>query len=242
MYKKLILLGLTTAFLAGCGKVADSELNTISLDTNATPEPEVTQGSPTVQPVFLTPAPTPDQNPEAKKMQSPSYTMQTTPVVGEDKTTMTPVPVAATEQMLAVKEVILKTSKGDMTIELYPQETPKTVQNFLEKMVSKYYEGLTFHRVESWVVQGGDPLGTGTGGGKMPTELSQRQFKLGSVGVARGGDINVSNDSQFFICTDDCSWLTGQYTNFGTVTKGMDVAKKMAIGDKILSISPVSAK
>lgn len=134
---------------------------------------------------------------------------------------------------------IITTAKGKMTIELYPSETPITVKNFVEKARSGYYNNLTFHRVESWVIQGGDPLGNGTGGGKMPTELSSRPFEIGSVGVARGGDIKVSNDSQFFICTDDCSWLTGQYTNFGKVISGFEVAKKIEIGEKIQAIEIV---
>lgn len=131
----------------------------------------------------------------------------------------------------------IQTSKGTIELELYPDSAPGTVKNFTDKAKSEYYKNLTFHRVESWVVQGGDPLGNGTGGGKMPTELSQVPFEEGSLGVARGGEITVSNDSQFFICTEDCDWLTGQYTNFGKVTKGMDVVKAMKIGDKILSVS-----
>lgn len=137
-------------------------------------------------------------------------------------------------------KVILKTSKGEITLKLYPESAPETVKNFLTKSKSKYYNNLTFHRVEDWVVQGGDPDGNGTGGGKMATELSEVPFKEGSLGVARGGDIRISNDSQFFICTKDCAWLTGQYTNFGEVTEGMDVVKKMAIGDKILSLEVAS--
>lgn len=129
------------------------------------------------------------------------------------------------------------TSKGTIKVKLYGKATPNTVKNFLTKAASGYYQGLTFHRVEDWVIQGGDPKGNGTGGGSMPTELSQEPFKVGSLGVARGGNVQISNDSQFFICTADCSWLTGQYTNFGEVVSGMDVAKKMAIGDKIVKIT-----
>lgn len=140
------------------------------------------------------------------------------------------------EGKVPMSTVIVKTSKGDIEIQLLPNKAPKTVQNFLSKATSGYYVNLTFHRVEDWVVQGGDPLGNGTGGGNMPTELSDQPFGIGSVGVARAGDINVSNDSQFFICKTDCSFLNGQYTNFGTVTKGMDVVTKIEIGDKILGI------
>jgi peptidyl-prolyl cis-trans isomerase B (cyclophilin B) len=131
----------------------------------------------------------------------------------------------------------IKTSKGDITIELYADKAPQTVQNFLNKAKSDFYKNLKFHRVEDWVVQGGDPLGNGTGGGKMATELNDAPFKIGSVGVARGGDIRVSNDAQFFICTKDCSWLDGQYTNFGMVTEGMEIVNSLKIGDTIAGIT-----
>ncbi len=131
----------------------------------------------------------------------------------------------------------IETSKGIIELELYPDTAPGTVSNFTSKAASGFYKNLTFHRVEDWVIQGGDPVGNGTGGGKMPTELSDVPFVEGSLGVARGGDIKVSNDAQFFICTQECSWLNGQYTIFGKVTKGMDIVKKIAIGDKILSVT-----
>ncbi|MBP9700184.1 peptidylprolyl isomerase [Candidatus Woesebacteria bacterium] len=131
----------------------------------------------------------------------------------------------------------IETSKGMIELELYPDAAPGTVSNFTTKASSGFYKNLTFHRVEDWVIQGGDPDGNGTGGGKMPTELSALPFVEGSLGVARGGDIKVSNDAQFFICTQECSWLNGQYTIFGKVTKGMDIVKKIAIGDKILSVT-----
>ncbi len=131
---------------------------------------------------------------------------------------------------------IIKTEKGDIELTLYYQDAPNTVNNFISKAKSGFYNGKVFHRVEDWVIQGGDPLGNGTGGGKMPTEINNKPFVVGSLGVARGGDINVSNDAQFFITKTDASWLNGQYTNFGIVTKGMDIANKIEIGDKILEI------
>lgn len=132
---------------------------------------------------------------------------------------------------------IIKTEKGDITIQLFSQDAPNTVQNFINKANSGFYNNLDFHRVEDWVVQGGDPKGDGTGGGTMPTELNNKPFVVGSVGVARGSDIKVSNDAQFFITKQDASWLNGQYTNFGQVTDGMDVVNKLQIGDKILGIT-----
>lgn len=141
------------------------------------------------------------------------------------------------QQVESATKAVIKTSKGDITIELYPQDAPNTVKNFTKKATTNYYNNLTFHRVEDWVLQGGDPKGNGTGGGNMPTELNKKSFVIGAVGVARGGDIKISNDSQFFIVKKDSTFLDGQYTNFGMVTAGMDVVQKMAIGDKIISIS-----
>lgn len=146
-------------------------------------------------------------------------------------------PIQEQVKRSTMKKGVIATSKGNITVEVYPEETPKTVENFAQKAQSNFYKGLKFHRVEDWVVQGGDPVGNGTGGGKMPTELSKRPFGIGSVGVARGGDVAVSNDSQFFICTKDCTWLNGQYTNFGTVTEGMDIVNTLAIGDTIQGVS-----
>jgi len=130
----------------------------------------------------------------------------------------------------------IKTARGEFTIVLDSTAAPKTVENFIGKSKAGFYNDKIFHRVEDWVVQGGDPKSNGTGGGDQPTELSDRNFAEGAVGVARGGDIKVSNDSQFFICTTDCSFLNNQYAYFGKVTSGMDVVKKTQIGDKIESI------
>ena len=138
----------------------------------------------------------------------------------------------------------IKTAKGDIVMELYPKVAPKTVQNFIDKANAKYFDGLKFHRAEDWVMQGGDPLSSdeskkaywGTGGGNIDTELSGRPFVVGALGVARGQDIKISNDSQFFIVKKDAQFLNNQYTLFGQVTAGMDVVQKIQIGDKILSI------
>lgn len=130
----------------------------------------------------------------------------------------------------------VKTDRGDFTINLDKSAAPNTVANFIKKSTDGEYAGRTFHRVEDWVVQGGDPKGDGTGGGNQPTELSDRNFAEGAVGIARGGDIKVSNADQFFICTTDCTFLNNQYTYFGKVASGMDIVKQIKIGDKIDSI------
>lgn len=140
------------------------------------------------------------------------------------------------EENMNQQTATVKTAHGEFTIALDDAAAPNTVKNFVDKSKSGYYNGLIFHRVENWVVQGGDPDGNGTGGGDQPTELSDRNFAEGAVGVARGGDIKISNDSQFFICTTDCSFLNNQYTYFGKVISGMDVVKTIQIGDKMDSI------
>jgi peptidyl-prolyl cis-trans isomerase B (cyclophilin B) len=141
------------------------------------------------------------------------------------------------EGVKASYSAVIKTNKGAITLRLNGKAAPNTVKNFITKVKSGFYTGLTFHRVEDWVIQGGDPKGDGTGGGLMQTEINDVPFGIGSLGVARGGNINVSNDSQFFITKSEASWLNQQYTNFGEVTDGMDVVNKIAIGDKIISIS-----
>ncbi|OIP58065.1 MAG: hypothetical protein AUK12_01385 [Candidatus Levybacteria bacterium CG2_30_37_29] len=138
---------------------------------------------------------------------------------------------------VAAKKATIKTSKGDIVFSFYGKEAPGTVANFVQKAQSGFYNNLTFHRVEDWVIQGGDPKGNGTGGGDLPTELSEKPFVVGSVGVARGGDIKISNDSQFFITKTEAPWLNNQYTNFGIVTDGMNVVNTIKIGDRILGIT-----
>lgn len=137
----------------------------------------------------------------------------------------------------------IKTSKGDIDVILFGKEAQKTVANFIGKSKSNYYKNLAFHRVEDWVIQGGDPTGTGNGGSAIQTELNAQPFIVGSLGMAAsssmqsGQGARISNDSQFFITTKEATWLDGQYTNFGIVTRGMDVVSKIKIGDKILGIT-----
>jgi peptidyl-prolyl cis-trans isomerase B (cyclophilin B) len=155
----------------------------------------------------------------------------------ETKQNAIPTPGVTTDPASLPTTAVIETSKGTITLELYPDAAPLTVKNFADKAKSGFYKNLTFHRVENWVLQGGDPLGNGTGGGNMPTEFNDKPYKIGSVGVARRNDPKVQNDAQFFITKQDASWLDGQYTNFGFVTEGMNIVNQMEIGDKILSIS-----
>lgn len=149
-----------------------------------------------------------------------------------------PSPTKAIEEneIPATVTATIKTAKGSIVIEMETKDTPNTIVNFVTKAKSGFYKNLIFHRVEDWVIQGGDPTGTGRGGGNIKTELNKKSFVKGAVGVARGGDIEVSNDSQFFIVKTDADWLNEQYTYFGMVTSGMDVVEKISVGDKILEV------
>ncbi len=167
-----------------------------------------------------------------KQTQQQSQSQQQTVVQGPIK-----------EDIRASISATIKTSRGSLVVSLYNKEAPGAVKNFIEKAEKKFYNNLLFHRVEDWVIQGGDPLGNGTGGGAIVTELTGKSFVTGSLGWAAsenmqiGQDKRVSNDSQFFIVKSDASWLDSQYSNFGIVTSGMDVVNKMQIGDKILGIT-----
>lgn len=134
----------------------------------------------------------------------------------------------------------VKLTEGQIVLKLYNQEAPNTVENFVKKSASEFYNNLIFHRVEpDFVVQGGDPKGNGTGGGEIKSEINSAPFKRGSIGLARGGNIEISNDSQFFICltTEICSQLTTKYVNFGEVISGFEFLDKIQIGDKIVEIT-----
>jgi peptidyl-prolyl cis-trans isomerase B (cyclophilin B) len=119
----------------------------------------------------------------------------------------------------------IETSKGAIEIELFDEDAPKTVANFVELIGKGYYDGLSFHRViPDFMVQAGCPRGDGTGGPgyEFEDEANDHRVVRGALAMAnRGPD---TNGSQFFIVTaDECPWLDGKHTVFGRVTGGMDV-------------------
>ena len=136
--------------------------------------------------------------------------------------------------------VTVHTSRGDFVIRLVDAGVaPQTVNNFVYLSQNHYYEGLTFHRVvPGFVVQGGDPLGNGTGGPdyKLPDESNPSRWPRGTVGMASSA-AGVSG-SQFFITLGDAPFLAsnGVYNHFGEVTSGMDVVDKIQVGDAIKSL------
>jgi len=135
--------------------------------------------------------------------------------------------------------MVIDTPKGTITCRLATDASAgvaNTVAHFEEQANSGAFDGRVFHRVEGWVIQGGDPTGTGSGGGKMPAEYNTLPFNPGALGVARGPDKRLNSDCQFFIVKTDANFLNGDYTNFGQVIEGMDVVKKIAIRDKMTRV------
>jgi peptidyl-prolyl cis-trans isomerase B (cyclophilin B) len=129
---------------------------------------------------------------------------------------------------------LIKTARGDLTIELYPQDAPVTVNNFVALARKGFYNGLTFHRIiPGFMAQGGDPSGNGTGGPgyKFQDEFSSRTHQAGSLSMANSGP--NTNGSQFFICYAPQPHLNGKHTVFGQLTQGMDVLKQLVNGDKM---------
>src|SRR6476659_8838996 len=119
----------------------------------------------------------------------------------------------------------LQTNHGPIEIELFPGEAPKTVGNFVKLARDGFYDGLIFHRViDGFMVQGGDPTGTGSGGPgyQFEDEFNDHPVERGALAMANAGP--NTNGSQFFVVTADaCTWLDGKHTVFGGVTSGMDV-------------------
>jgi len=137
----------------------------------------------------------------------------------------------------------ISTAKGDIVVQLDAGAAPLTVNNFLFLAEQGFYDGLTFHRVEpGFVIQGGDPLGTGTGGPgyTVPAEIELTHVE-GAIAMARQGDevnpTRASSGSQFYITLAPTPQLDGAYTVFGQVIAGLDVVKSIAIGDVIETIA-----
>ena len=124
----------------------------------------------------------------------------------------------------------LHTNHGAIGVELYPDDAPKTVDNFVKLARDGFYDGLIFHRViPDFMIQGGDPTGTGRGGPgyQFEDEFNQHEVDRGALAMANAGP--NTNGSQFFIVTADaCPWLDGKHTVFGRVTSGIEIADKIA--------------
>ena len=159
--------------------------------------------------------------------------------------------VAAGAQPAAKQSAVITLEKGgEIAIEFFPADAPKTVENFVKLAGQGFYDGTTFHRVErGFVVQGGDPLsktlpagdrrlGTGGPGYSIKAEFNKQKHDRGVVAMARSQDPD-SAGSQFYITLAPAYQLDGSYTVFGRVTSGMNVVDGIRIGDKIKSVKIV---
>ena len=143
---------------------------------------------------------------------------------------------------MASKNVLMKTSEGDIKLELDEDRAPISVANFLNYVDDGFYDGTIFHRViPDFMIQGGCPEGTGTGGPgyKFEDEINSHKIVRGALAMANAGP--NTNGSQFFIVTADaCPWLDGLHTVFGQVTSGMDVVDTISHVDTDMQDRPLS--
>lgn len=142
--------------------------------------------------------------------------------------------------MAANRTAVIETNKGTIKFELAEDLAPITTANFIGLAEGKFYDGLTFHRVEpGFVIQGGCPLGNGTGSSKnkIPLEVSPnlKHGEAGAVAMARSSDPN-SASCQFYITLGPTPFLDGNYAVFGRVTEGMEVVRQIRVGDQITSV------
>jgi peptidyl-prolyl cis-trans isomerase B (cyclophilin B) len=134
----------------------------------------------------------------------------------------------------------IKTTRGDIVCELFAKDAPKTVNNFVFLAKDKFYDDGVFHRViPDFMIQGGDPTGTGRGGPgykfEDETKGNPNKHKVGSLSMANAGP--NTNGSQFFVTHIATDWLDGKHTVFGQVLKGQDVVNAVQQGDKLVSVS-----
>lgn len=151
-----------------------------------------------------------------------------------------------TERDTSDRFAVIETNKGTIKFRLYEQDAPITTANFIELANRKFYDGLKFHRVvPGFVIQGGDPKGDGTGGSdkKIKLEVSPKlkHDAAGVVAMARTRDPN-SATSQFYITLDAAPFLDMNYAVFGRVTEGLDVVKKIQLGDVMKTVRIVTAQ
>src|SRR5262245_20722464 len=141
------------------------------------------------------------------------------------------------------KQVRITTKKGEIVFSLDSKQAPLAVSSFVYLNNNHFFDGLTFHRVEpGFVIQGGDPLGNGTGGPgyAFVDEPVTGEYTAGTVAMANSGP--DTNGSQFFIVLEDQPSLPKNYTIFGKVTAGMDVVRRIAIGDVMTTVTVEAVK
>lgn len=236
----VVTASLTTALvLSACG-AQPANLPT-STPVSATPTPS-TAGSASTP--GATPAPA--GGAAATQTGSPNGDRSFAQLPPQQRTTIGSAPPPLTIDPAQKYIATIKTSKGDIVVELNPEAAPQTVNNFVYLAQNGFYDGLTFHRVEpDFVIQGGDPLGTGTGGPgyNIPPEI-KLQHVDGAIAMARqGGDpaTTPNSGSQFYITMGAQPNLDNAYTVFGVTLSGQDVVRKIQVGDVIERIDIAAA-
>jgi len=143
-----------------------------------------------------------------------------------------------------MSEATMSTNHGDITFELFDEDAPKTVENFRTLAGKGYYDGLIFHRIiKDFMIQGGCPKGTGTGGPgyEFEDEINDHKVVRGALAMANAGP--NTNGSQFFIVTTGAApWLDGKHTVFGEVVDGMDAVDAIEKSDTDARDKPLEAK
>lgn len=168
------------------------------------------------------PEPSSQQNPQAQQPQPTELPLSKNKKLAKFPGVLQP-------EVLQNKKAVIQTTKGLISLQIYP-EASMAASNFMILSANGFYDGLIFHRVEDWVVQGGDPTGTGRGGPgyQFPDEPVSRQYIKGTLAMANSGP--DTNGSQFFILKKDAP-LPPSYTIFGIVLSGQEVVDKLTPGD-----------
>ncbi len=231
--QKFLSILLILFILGGAGYFAYSKFTQDVTQASATPSP-----SPQALDFSFNKTPNPTSIPttgqQIKQAQStPQPTSQSTPVPTElplaKNKRLNQFPGILKPEILQNKKAVIQTQKGIIQLQIYP-EASMAASNFMILAANGFYDGLIFHRVEDWVVQGGDPDGSGRGGPgyQFPDEPVTRTYVKGVLAMANAGP--NTNGSQFFILKTDYG-LQPNYTIFGAVISGMDIVEKIAPGD-----------
>jgi len=135
----------------------------------------------------------------------------------------------------------MKTNLGDIELELYDEDAPQTVENFRKLSGDGFYDGVIFHRViKDFMIQGGDPTGTGTGGPgyQFEDEFNQHKIVRGALAMANAGP-NTNGSQVFILTTEEARWLDGKHRVFGRVTEGMDIVDQIEAAETDARDKPV---
>lgn len=170
-----------------------------------------------------------------KQQSQPQPTPQSTELPLAKNKRLNQFPGILKPEILQNKKAVIQTQKGVIQLQIYP-EASMAASNFMILAANGFYDGLIFHRVEDWVIQGGDPEGTGTGGSgyQFPDEPVTRAYTKGILAMANSGP--DTNGSQFFILKADYQ-LQPNYTIFGSVISGMDIVEKITPGDVMQKVT-----